>query len=139
MGKLPLRHEDQMGIERSENNFIMFFKTESEMSLTALFIKPSQHWLRASRAKASAAQPLAAAVPVSHSLDELLKRMEAVSQSPEQMDLANKLPVFLPKKEQNEELCIPFLLYNQETNKLETREDKKPVTLSRMIEMLQEM
>ncbi|CAE7390812.1 hypothetical protein AK812_SmicGene4371 [Symbiodinium microadriaticum] len=56
VGRLLLRHEDQFGIQRSENNFIMFFKRESQMTR--------------STSRAFLFRTL---------LDEFLKRLQAVS------------------------------------------------------------
>ena len=44
LGRLRLRHEDQMGIDKTENNFVMFYKRESALSLVPLFVKKAQHW-----------------------------------------------------------------------------------------------
>ena len=38
LGKLLLRHKDQTGIDRTENNFVMFYKRESALSLVPLFV-----------------------------------------------------------------------------------------------------
>ncbi|OLP93295.1 hypothetical protein AK812_SmicGene24808 [Symbiodinium microadriaticum] len=122
MGRLLLRHGVQMGIERSENNFIMFFKKESPVSLIDVFKTISQHWHLLQEHKTEGLNLPLRAFLFRTLLDDLLTRLEAVSKSPDQP-----------------ELRIPFLVYNPSTKQLEFREDTAPITLKRMIELIQEM
>ena len=137
-GRLLFRHEDQMGVNKSEH-FIMFFRMENKVSLVEHFIHKSQHWHELNDLRKEAINLSRRAFRFRTLMDELLTRLKKVSQSPEQLDLANQLQVFLPRKDDADELHIPYPVYHQEGRRLEPREDRQPVALSRMIEIIVEM
>ena len=139
MSKLLLRHEDQMGVERSENQFIMFFKRESQVSLVQLFIRKSQHWHELKDQKSGELSLSLRSFLFQTLVMELIKRLRAVSETPDKQAQARQLQVFLPKKEESEEPLIPFLVFNQEGRRLEPRGDSQPIPLARMLEVLTEM
>ena len=75
----------------------MFFKKESPVSLTELFKKKSQHWQKCREQKSEGRNLPLRAFLFHTLLSELLKRLEAVSKSPDQLALADKLQFFLPR------------------------------------------
>ncbi|CAE6950667.1 unnamed protein product [Symbiodinium sp. CCMP2592] len=110
LGKLLLRHEDQMGIDRTQNGFVMFFKRESK----------SQHWHALKEQKQEKMDEIAMPLRsfLMHTmLETLVTRIKDTVKSEEQLKTATTLQVFLPK-EGDLELRIPFLSYNPETKAL---------------------
>ncbi|CAE7795115.1 unnamed protein product [Symbiodinium sp. CCMP2592] len=139
LGKLLLRHEDQMGIDRTQNGFVMFFKKESALSLVLLFVQKSQHWHALKEQKQEKMDEIAMPLRsfLLHTmLETLVKRIKDTVKNEEQLKTATTLQVFLPK-EGDLELRIPFLSYNPETKALVPRQDQEPIYVSKMLEKLQ--
>ncbi|CAE6922416.1 unnamed protein product [Symbiodinium sp. CCMP2592] len=139
LGKLLLRHEDQMGIDRTQNGFVMFFKRESALSLVPLFVQKSQHWNALKEQKQEKMDEIALPLRtfLFHTMMEtLVKRIKDTVKNDEQLKTAITLQVFLPK-EGDSELRIPFLSYNPETKSLAPRQDQPPILVSAMLEKLQ--
>ncbi|CAE7434886.1 Dcun1d2, partial [Symbiodinium sp. CCMP2456] len=139
MSKLLLRHEDEMGVDRSENQFVMFFKRESQVSLLPQFITKSQHWHELRDQKNGELTLSLRSFLYQTLISELAKRLQAVSETSGKQEQARQLQVFLPRKEEADELMIPFLVFNQEGRRLEPRGDSQPIPLSRMLELLAEI
>ncbi|CAE7814829.1 unnamed protein product [Symbiodinium sp. CCMP2592] len=123
LGKLLLRHEDQMGIDRTQNGFVMFFKRESALSLVPLFVQKSQHWHALKEQK-------------QEKMDEIALPLRSFLFHTMLETLVKRIRVFLPK-EGDRELRIPFLSYNPETKALVPRQDQEPIFVSTMLEKLQ--
>ncbi|CAE7539323.1 unnamed protein product [Symbiodinium sp. CCMP2592] len=139
LGKLLLRHEDQMGIDRTRNSFVMFFKKDSALSLVPLFVQKSQHWHALKEQKQEKMDEIAMPLRsfLLHTmLETLVKRIKDTVKNEEQLKTATTLQVFLPK-EGDLELRIPFLSYNPETRALVPRQDQEPIYVSKMLEKLQ--
>ncbi|CAE7626983.1 unnamed protein product [Symbiodinium sp. CCMP2592] len=139
LGKLLLRHEDQMGIDKTQNSFVMFFKRESALSLIPLFVQKSQHWNALKEQKQEKMDEIALPLRtfLFHTLLEaLVKRIKDTVQNDEQLKTATTLQVFLPR-DGDAELQVPFLSYNQETKTLAPRQDLQPLPVSTMLEKLQ--
>ncbi|CAE7816140.1 unnamed protein product [Symbiodinium sp. CCMP2592] len=139
LGKLLLRHEDQMGIDKTQNGFVMFFKRESALSLIPLFVQKSQHWNALKEQKQEKMDEIALPLRtfLFHTLLEaLVKRIKDTVQNDEQLKTATTLQVFLPR-DGDAELQVPFLSYNQETKTLAPRQDLQPLPVSTMLEKLQ--
>ncbi|CAE7564681.1 Pol [Symbiodinium sp. CCMP2592] len=129
LGKLLLRHEDQMGIDRTQNGFVMFFKRESALSLVPLFVQKSQHWNALKEQKQEKMDEIALSLRsfLFHTVMEtLVKRIKDTVKNDEQLKTAITLQVFLPK-EGDTELRIPFLSYNPDTKSLAPRQDQRPI------------
>ncbi|CAE7251059.1 unnamed protein product [Symbiodinium sp. CCMP2592] len=105
LGKLPLRHEDQMGIDRTQHGFVMFFKRESALSLVLLF-EQKQEKIN------EIALPLRTFL-FHTMLETFIKRIK---------DTAKNTGLL---QTDNAELLIPFLVYNPETKTLSPRQDQE--------------
>ena len=127
LGRLLLRHEDQMGIDKTENNFVMFFKKDSALSLVPTFVKKAEHWHSLKEQKQAKMDELALPLRtfLFHSmLEALLLRLKETTQSQDQLGTAMTLQVFLPKEE-NQDLMIPFLKFDPETKALTPLSDRQ--------------
>ncbi|CAE7224761.1 unnamed protein product [Symbiodinium sp. CCMP2592] len=138
MAKLLFRHEDQLGINKSER-FIMFFKRESHMSLVTKFVQKSEHWHEMREQKDNEINLPLRSFLFRTLLDELLSCLQKVTQSKDQLSHARQLQLFPPSEDENAELLIPFLVFNQDGRRLETLADRTPIPLARMVEILEEM
>eukprot|EP00439_Symbiodinium_sp_Y106_P036835 s1365_g4.t1 len=141
LGRLLLRHEDQMGIDKTENNFVMFFKKESALSLVPTFVKKAEHWHSLKEQKQAKMDELALPLRtfLFHSmLEALLLRLKETTQSQDQLSTAMTLQVFLPK-EDNQDLLIPFLKFDPETKALTPLSDRQATTVTEMINKIQEL
>eukprot|EP00439_Symbiodinium_sp_Y106_P059300 s1686_g8.t1 len=108
LGRLLLRHEDQMGIDKTENNFVMFFKKDSALSLVPTFVKKAEHWHSLKEQKQAKMDELALPLRtfLFHSMLEALQlRLKETTQSQDQLGTTMTLQVFLPKEE-NQDLMI---------------------------------
>ena len=141
LGRLLLRHEDQMGIDKTENNFVMFFKKDSALSLVPTFVKKAEHWHSLKEQKQAKMDELALPLRtfLFHSmLEALLLRLKETTQSQDQLGTAMTLQVFLPK-EDNQDLMIPFLKFDPETKALTPLSDRQATTVTEMINKIQEL
>ena len=140
LGRLLLRHEDQMGIDKTENN-VMFFKKDSALSLVPTFVKKAEHWHSLKEQKQAKMDELALPLRtfLFHSmLEALLLRLKETAQSQDQLGTAMTLQVFLPK-EDNQDLLIPFLKFDPETKALTPLSDRQATTVTEMINKVQEL
>ena len=140
LGRLLLRHEDQMGIDKTENN-VMFFKKDSALSLVPTFVKKAEHWHSLKEQKQAKMDELALPLRtfLFHSmLEALLLRLKETTQSQDQLGTAMTLQVFLPK-EDNQDLLIPFLKFDPETKALTPLSDRQATTVTEMINKVQEL
>ena len=141
LGRLLLRHEDQMGIDKTENNFVMFFKKDSALSLVPTFVKKAEHWHSLKEQKQAKTDELALPLRtfLFHSmLEALLLRLKETTQSQDQLSTAMTLQVFLPKEE-NQDLMIPFLKFDPETKVLTPLPDRQEIAVTEMINKIQEL
>eukprot|EP00439_Symbiodinium_sp_Y106_P044911 s2604_g5.t1 len=139
--QLLLRHEDQMGIDKTENNFVMFFKKDSALSLVPTFVKKAEHWHSLKEQKQAKTDELALPLRtfLFHSmLEALLLRLKETTQSQDQLSTAMTLQVFLPKEE-NQDLMIPFLKFDPETKVLTPLPDRQEIAVTEMINKIQEL
>ena len=94
LGRLLRRHEDQMGIDKTENNFVMFFKKDSALSLVPTFVKKAEHWHSLKEQKQAKMDELALPLRtfLFHSmLEALLLRLKETTQSQDQLSTAMTL------------------------------------------------
>ena len=127
MGKLLLRHEDQQSIDKSENNYIAFFKHESKMTLVSMFHKESGHWHELKEQKQEELSlPLRASLFRSM-LDSLHHRLTEITRSTKQLELAD-----LSAKE-------GWRGAADTTSTLEPRAHRQPLTISKMLETISTM
>ena len=135
MGRMLLRLEDQMALERFQSGFVMFFRPTSRMSIIPLLAKKSEHWHEL-KAQKDAELSLALRAFLFRSMFDIIqKRLQETVKNPTQLEAAQQLQVFLPDKE-GEPLRVPYLMYNTETRQLEPKKDPAPLTLERVSEIL---
>ena len=135
MGRLLLRMEDQMALDKFQSGFVMFFRRSSRMSIVPLLAKKSEHWHEL-KAQKDAELSLSLRTFLFRSMfDAIQKRLQETVKNPTQLEAAQQLQVFLPHKE-GETLRIPSLVFNAEGRRLEPKQDLTPLTLERVMEIL---
>ncbi|OLP88826.1 hypothetical protein AK812_SmicGene29782 [Symbiodinium microadriaticum] len=135
MGRMLLRLEDQMALERFQSGFVMFFRPSSRMSIIPLLAKKSEHWHELKAQKDTELSLALRAFLFRSMFDVIQKRLQETVKNPTQLEAAQQLQVFLPDKA-GEPLRIPYLMYNPETRQLEPKTDPAPLTLERVMEIL---
>ena len=135
MGKMLLRLEDQMAMERFQSGFVMFFRPSSRMSIIPLLAKKSEHWHELKAQKDVELSLALRAFLFRSMFDIIQKRLQETVKNPTQLEAAQQLQVFLPDKE-GMPLRIPYLMFNTETRQLEPKKEPAPLTLERATEIL---
>ncbi|CAE7607421.1 unnamed protein product [Symbiodinium sp. KB8] len=118
MSRLIMRHEDQLSINRAQDNFVMFAQTQGVLSAVPELLKATEGletWL------------------LKHWVDLMLQRMEAVMQSEDTIRQAQEMLIL------DESCNVPYLEWNPSERKLRIKTDRDPMTLSQVLELLKQM
>ena len=109
MGRMLLRLEDQMALERFQSGFVMLFRPSSRMSIIPLLAKKSEHWHGLKAQKDTELSLALRAFLFRSMFDVIQKRLQETVKNPTQLEAAQQLQVFLPDKA-GEPLRIPAFL-----------------------------
>ncbi|OLP80198.1 hypothetical protein AK812_SmicGene39423 [Symbiodinium microadriaticum] len=133
MSRLIMRHEDQLSINRAQDNFVMFAQTQGVLSAVPELLKATEAWRQMKKE-----QPEIITLPLrtwllKHWVDLMLQRMEAVMQSEDTIRQAKEMLIL------DESCNVPYLEWNPSERKLRIKKDRDPMTLSQVLELLKQM
>ena len=131
--RLMMRHEDQLSINRAQDNFVMFAQTKGLLSAIPELYKATEAWrLTKSEHPETLTLPLRAWL-LKHWVDLLHQRMEAVMESEQTLQQAKELLIL-------DEACnVPYLEWNRTERKMQIKKDRDPMTLTQVLELLRQM
>ena len=119
-----MRHEDQLGVDRSQNGFIMFFR-RTDLSIIPTFQERAEAWkgIKSSRPQ-DLTMSLRAALFMAM-LKELHNRLEATKpgEATETLIQLNHL---------TKELQLPYLEYQPDSKSMTIKKDMEPISLEDM-------
>ena len=133
MGRLLLRHEDQFGINRSQDNYVMFAQCQGMLSMVPELYVAAEAWKTMKKeTPALLTLPLRAWL-LKHWVDLMLKRVEMIMTSEETVQQAKDMLIL------DEQCNIPYLEWNRTTRALQVKRDRDPMTLTQVLELLKTM
>ena len=133
MGRLLLRHEDQLGINRSQDNYIMFAQCQGVLSMVPELYTATVAWKTMKKeAPEQLTLPLRAWL-MKHWVDTMLKRMNMIMTSEETIQQAKDMLIL------DEQCNVPYLEWDSGERRLRIKRDRDPMTLSQVLELLKEM
>jgi len=128
-----MRHEDQLSINRAQDNYVMFAQTQGVLSAVPELFKATEAWRQMKKD-----QPELLTLPLrtwmlKHWVDLMLTRMEAVMQSERSIQQAKDMLVL------DESCNVPYLEWDASARQLRVKRDRDPMTLSQVLELLKQM
>ncbi|CAE7245612.1 unnamed protein product, partial [Symbiodinium sp. CCMP2456] len=133
MSRLMMRHEDQLSINRAQDNCVMFAQTQGVLSAVPELFKATEAWRQMKKD-----QPELLTLPLrtwmlKHWVDLMLTRMEAVMQSERSIQQAKDMLVL------DDSCNVPYLERDASARQLRVKRDRDPMTLSQVLELLKQM
>ena len=133
MSRLIMRHEDQMSINRAQDNFVMFAQTQGVLSAIPELFKATEAWRQMKKERPEVITLPLRTWLLKHWVDLMLQRMEAVMQSETTIRQAQDMLIL------DESCNVPYLEWNPSERKLQIKKDRDPMTLSQVLELLKQM
>ncbi|CAE7240104.1 Pol [Symbiodinium necroappetens] len=130
---LSLRHEDQMSINRSQSNYIMFLQTKGMLTVVPEMVKGIQIWKEAREQ-----QPGTITLPLrtflmGNWLKLLRTRFEACLATEEARKQALEMLVLDPSG------AVPYLEWDAQAKAMKIKKDREPMTPDQILELVRQM
>ena len=130
---LVLRHEDQMSINRSQSNYVMFCQSKGLLTVVPEFIKAIQAWKEAKEKQPETITLPMRAFLLKQWLDLLTKRFEACLASDTSRAQAAEMLVL------DSNGMVPYLEWDQQAKEMKVKKDREPMRPEQVMEMLTRM
>ncbi|CAE7409538.1 unnamed protein product [Symbiodinium sp. CCMP2592] len=124
---------DQISINRAQENFVMFAQTQGMLSSVPELYKATQAWKLAKQEHPETLTLPLRAWLLKHWVDLMLQRMEAVMQSETSLQQAKDMLIL------DESCNVPYLEWNAKERKLQIKQDRDPMTLTQVLDLLKQM
>ena len=130
---LSLRHEDQMSINRSQSNYIMFLQTKGMLTVVPEMVKGIQTWKEAREQ-----QPGTITLPLrtflmGNWLKLLRTRFEACLATEEARKQAMEMLVL------DSSGAVPYLEWDAQAKAMKIKTDREPMTPDQILELIRQM
>ncbi|CAE7438288.1 unnamed protein product, partial [Symbiodinium necroappetens] len=133
MGRLLLRHEDQFGINRAQDNYVMFAQCQGVLSMVPELYVAAEAWKTMKKETPELLTLPLRAWLLKHWVDLMLKRMEMIMTSEETIKQAKDMLIL------DDQCNVPYLEWNRSSRSLQIKKDRDPMTLSQVLEALKAM
>ncbi|CAE7419959.1 unnamed protein product [Symbiodinium sp. KB8] len=133
MGRLLLRHEDQFGINRAQDNYVMFAQCQGVLSMVPELYVAAEAWKTMKKETPELLTLPLRAWLLKHWVDLMLKRMEMIMTSEETIKQAKDMLIL------DDQCNVPYLEWNRSSRSLQIKTDRDPMTLSQVLEALKAM
>ncbi|CAE7948731.1 unnamed protein product [Symbiodinium sp. KB8] len=130
---LVLRHEDQMSINRSQSNYVMFCQSKGMLTVVPEFIKAIQAWKEAKEKQPETITLPMRAFLLKLWLELLTKRFEACLANDTSKAQAAEMLVL------DSNGMVPYLQWDQQAKEMKVKKDREPMRPEQVLEMLTRM
>ncbi|CAE7375731.1 unnamed protein product [Symbiodinium necroappetens] len=133
MGRLLQRHEDQFGINRAQDNYVMFAQCQGVLSMVPELYVAAEAWKTMKKETPELLTLPLRAWLLKHWVDLMLKRMEMIMTSEDTIKQAKDMLIL------DDQCNVPYLEWNRSSRSLQIKKDRDPMTLSQVLEALKAM
>ena len=130
---LVLRHEDQLSINRSQSNYVMFCQCKGMLTVVPEFIKAIQAWKEAKESQPATITLPMRAFLLKQWLELLKNRFEACLVNDTSKAQAQELLVL------DANGMVPYLEWDPQAKEMKIKSDREPMRPEQVLEMLTRM